>query len=61
MNRLEQVFFNNSLGYSPIATKDWHQEVGLSLSNIFSLFRVDLAYRFDEPGFYPTIALARLF
>ncbi len=57
----QEFFNNNSLGYSPITTKDWHQEVGLSLSNIFSLFRVDLAYRIDEPGFYPTIALARLF
>tara|TARA_R110000868_G_scaffold259361_9_gene517428 strand:- start:25540 stop:28026 length:2487 start_codon:yes stop_codon:yes gene_type:complete len=57
----QKDFFNSSLGYSPIATKDWHQEVGVSLSNIFSLFRVDLAYRIDNPGFYPSIALARLF
>lgn len=57
----QEAFFNTSLGYLPITAKDWHQEVGVSLSNIFSLFRVDLAYRIDDPGFYPSIALARLF
>lgn len=57
----QKDFFNSNLGYTPITTRDWHQEVGVSLSNIFSLFRVDLAYRVDDPGFYPTIAFARLF
>ncbi|GAB5410206.1 MAG: DUF5686 and carboxypeptidase-like regulatory domain-containing protein [Balneolaceae bacterium] len=57
----QKLFFNSNLGYLPATTNDWHQEVGVSLSNIFSLFRVDLAYRIDDPGFYPTVAFARLF
>lgn len=58
----QQQFFNTNLGYQPTSTNnDWHTEVGVSLSNIFSLFRIDLAYRVDDPGFYPGISLARLF
>ncbi len=57
----QKDFFQSNLGYLPVTTKDWHSEVGISLSNIFSLFRVDLAYRIDEPGFYPGISLARFF
>lgn len=57
----QQQFFNSTVGYLPSNTKEWHSEVGVSISNIFSLFRVDLAYRIDEPGFYPSISVARLF
>lgn len=57
----QQAFFNANIGYLPATTNNWHSEAGISLSNIFSLFRVDLAYRIDEPGLYPTISLARLF
>lgn len=57
----QQQFFNSNVRFQPVSTKDWHQEVGVSLSNIFSLIRVDLAYRVDDPGFYPSIAFARLF
>ncbi len=58
----QQQFFNANLGYQPISTNnEWHAEVGVSLSNIFSLFRIDLAYRVDDPGFYPGISFARLF
>jgi type IV secretory pathway VirB3-like protein len=42
-------------------TNGVHTEVGFSLSNLFSLFRIDFAYRLDEPGFYPGISLSRLF
>jgi hypothetical protein len=42
-------------------TDDLHLEVGGSLSNIFNLFRVDLAFRLDDPGFYPGVSLARFF
>lgn len=38
-----------------------HIEVGGSLSNIFSLFRIDLAFRLDDPGFYPGVSVARFF
>jgi hypothetical protein len=57
----QKDFFTQSIGYSPVTTNDWHAEVGVSLSNIFSLFRIDLAYRVDDPGFYPGISVARLF
>ena len=42
-------------------TDDVHIEVGGSLSNIFSLFRVDFAFRLDDPGFYPGVSVARFF
>jgi hypothetical protein len=38
-----------------------HTEIGVSLSNIFSLIRLDLAYRLDAPGLYPGISLSRFF
>lgn len=42
-------------------TDDIHIEVGGSVSNIFNLLRVDLAFRIDDPGFYPGISVARFF
>lgn len=41
--------------------EQYHLEVGGSISNIFNLFRIDLTYRIDDPGFYPGISVARLF
>ena len=43
------------------STNGLHTEIGVSLSNIFSLIRLDLAYRLDTPGFYPGISLSRIF
>lgn len=57
----QKQFFLSNLGYLPSNAESPHAEVGVSISNIFSLFRIDLAYRLDEPGFYPGIALSRLF
>lgn len=57
----QEQFFQSRLGYIPSNTQDWHSEIGVSVSNIFSLFRFDLAYRVDKPGLYPGISLARLF
>ena len=57
----QKQFFNSTIGYTPSSTNDWFTEVGVSISNIFTLFRIDLAYRIDKPGIYPGIALARLF
>ena len=58
----EQVqFFDANRGDLPVSTNEWHSEVGVSVSNIFSLFRIDLAYRVDKPGLYPGISFARLF
>lgn len=43
--------------------KQWiqHHELGLSLSGLFGLMRVDLAYRIEENKFYPAISAARIF
>lgn len=40
---------------------NWHHEVGVSLSGLFSLFRVDFAARLDEPGFTIGLGTARIF
>ncbi|WP_421772980.1 DUF5686 family protein [Gracilimonas sp.] len=53
--------FNNRYGFSPVTTNDWHMEAGLSLSNIFNLFRADVAYRIDNPGVYVGVSIARFF
>lgn len=57
----QRDFFRSEIGFVPSNSNDWHSEVGISLSNIFSLFRIDVAYRIDEPGIYPGIAFSRLF
>lgn len=53
--------FQGRYGFAPVFAEDVHMEAGISLSNIFSLFRADLAYRIDEPGFFLGISVARLF
>lgn len=53
--------FNSRYGFSPVTTNDWHMEAGLSLSNIFNLFRADVAYRIDNPGIYVGLSVARFF
>ncbi|MEX0724211.1 MAG: DUF5686 family protein [Gracilimonas sp.] len=53
--------FTTRYGFGPQVTDDWHMEAGLSLSNIFSLFRADVAYRIDDPGFFIGVSIARFF
>ncbi len=53
--------FQNRYGFSPQETENLHMEAGVSLSNIFNLFRADVAYRIDDPGFFIGISIARLF
>ncbi|MDR9415383.1 MAG: DUF5686 family protein [Gracilimonas sp.] len=53
--------FNSRYGLAPITAEDLHMEVGVSLSNIFNLFRADVAYRVDQPGFFFGVSVARLF
>jgi hypothetical protein len=53
--------FNSRYGLAPITADDLHMEVGVSLSNIFNLFRADVAYRVDQPGFFFGVSVARLF
>ena len=38
-----------------------HHELGLSLSGLFGLFRLDVAARLDAPGFAVGVSAARIF
>ncbi|SMO82852.1 DUF5686 and carboxypeptidase-like regulatory domain-containing protein [Gracilimonas mengyeensis] len=53
--------FEQSYGYTPYTTENLHLEAGLSLSNIFNLFRADVAYRIDNPGIFLGVSIARFF
>ena len=44
-----------------LRARNWHHEIGASLSGLFSLFRVDFAVRLDEPGFTVGLGSARIF
>ncbi len=39
----------------------WHHEAGVSLSGLFTVIRLDAAWRLDEPGFRIGISTARIF
>jgi hypothetical protein len=39
----------------------WHHEIGISLSGLFGIARLDFAKRLDEVGFTVGIAVARIF
>ncbi len=45
--------------YIPKTTDDFYYEAGLSITGILSLFRVDFAYRLDEPGLFVGVSLTR--
>ena len=49
----ESLFLNESGG--------WHSELGISLSGLFTLFRIDFTTRLDEPGYHIGIGTARIF
>ncbi len=57
----QELEFNQRYGAVPHVPENWHLEAGLSLSNIFSILRVDAAYRIDEPGFFIGLNIARFF
>lgn len=57
----QKSFMSELPGHLLPGTQGIHSEIGISLSNLFSLIRLDFAYRIDEPGFYPGISLSRLF
>jgi hypothetical protein len=44
-----------------VAAPDGHHEVGLSLSGLFTVLRVDTAWRLDAPGFRVGASIARVF
>lgn len=49
-----------AVGYAGLAGQ-WHHEAGLSLSGLFTMFRVDTAWRLDQPGFRFGLSAARIF
>lgn len=53
--------FQNRYRFLPQTTDNLHMEAGVSLSNIFNLFRADVAYRIDDPGIYFGVSIARFF
>jgi len=52
---------SNITQFNILDSNQLHLEVGGSVSNIFNLFRFDLAFRIDDPGIYPGISIARFF
>ncbi|MEP1941414.1 MAG: DUF5686 family protein [Balneola sp.] len=52
---------SNIAQYNILDSNQLHLEVGGSVSNIFNLFRFDLAFRIDDPGIYPGVSIARFF
>jgi hypothetical protein len=60
-NSKQAAFIQEFPGNLLPSTNGIHSEIGVSLSNIFSLVRLDLAYRLDAPGLYPGISLSRFF
>lgn len=60
-NSEQLTFIQEFPGTMLPSTMGLHTEIGVSLSNIFSLIRLDLAYRLDAPGLYPGISLSRFF
>ena len=43
-------------------TDGWYSEAGMGISRLFSLFRLDISYRFMQPrGFFLTFGVAQLF
>lgn len=49
------------LGSVPRVPDGFHHELGVSLSGIFRILRLDLATRLDEPGFAVGVSAARIF
>lgn len=39
----------------------WHHEAGVSLSGLFTVFRIDTSWRLDAPGFRVGLSTARIF
>ncbi|MEN9838551.1 MAG: hypothetical protein RL177_30 [Bacteroidota bacterium] len=52
------VFGSSAQTWRP---KHTHHEIGASVSGLFSVMRVDVAYRLDQPGFFAGLSLARIF
>ncbi len=51
----------NNLNFSPVYINHFHHEIGLSLTGLFNLLRIDFTRRFDQRGFFVGFSLSRLF
>jgi hypothetical protein len=51
----------SQLSFIPAYTNKFHNEFGISINNLFSLFRIDTSYRFDNHLFYLGVSTARFF
>jgi hypothetical protein len=51
----------HNLDYRPVYINHFHQEMGLSLTGLFNLLRIDLTRRLDESGFFVSLGLSRLY
>jgi hypothetical protein len=49
------------LSFTPAYSNQFHNEIGLSINNIFSFVRVDTSYRLENKLFYVGVSLARFF
>jgi hypothetical protein len=49
------------LTFTPAYTDRMHNETGVSINNIFSMLRLDTAYRWETKGVYVGFSLARFF
>ena len=52
-------FANN--GFFPAYQDGWRHEAGISVNNIFGMFRFDTTFRIDQPGVYVGLSAARFF
>ncbi|MCH8567155.1 MAG: DUF5686 and carboxypeptidase regulatory-like domain-containing protein [Balneolales bacterium] len=56
----EDAFYSSGLAVtSPF--NSWRHEAGVSLNNIFSIFRIDAGLRLDQPGYYLGVSASRIF
>lgn len=50
-----------SLAFAPRETDGVHHELGVSVTHLFKLFRLDLGWRLDRPGAYLGFGMTRFF
>jgi len=51
----------SQLSFKAAYTNNFHNEFGISINNLFSIFRVDTSYRLDNHLFYFGVSMARFF
>jgi hypothetical protein len=51
----------SQLSFAPAYHNKFHNEVGFSINNLFSFFRIDTSYRFENRLVYVGVSLARFF